>query len=87
MRGCGDQVGMYTLTCHVNYTGSDGERRHAPQYFKFPALNPVSVRTKACPSSLQIPFSNPLPPHGWLYQVHLAEFRILTWGDSFGLQP
>lgn len=47
----GGQVGQYMLTCHVNYTGGDGERRYDPQYFKFQALNPVSVRTKASPCS------------------------------------
>jgi hypothetical protein len=34
------------LMCMAVYTDPDGERKYLPQYFKFIAANPLSVRTK-----------------------------------------
>ncbi|BBN02599.1 trafficking protein particle complex subunit 13 [Marchantia polymorpha subsp. ruderalis] len=40
------ELGQHTLVCIAVYTDSDGERKYLPQYFKFLATNPLSVRTK-----------------------------------------
>ncbi|KAG0613204.1 hypothetical protein M758_6G085200 [Ceratodon purpureus] len=40
------ELGPHTLVCMAVYTDSDGERKYLPQYFKFLASNPLSVRTK-----------------------------------------
>ncbi|CAM6096380.1 unnamed protein product [Calypogeia fissa] len=40
------ELGPHTLVCMAVYTDSDGERKYLPQYFKFMASNPLSVRTK-----------------------------------------
>eukprot|EP00873_Tetraselmis_striata_P026048 jgi/Tetstr1/446312/TSEL_033855.t1 len=40
------ELGAHTLVCSAVYTSGDGERKYLPQYFKFPAHNPLSVRTK-----------------------------------------
>jgi hypothetical protein len=36
----------FRLVCMAVYTDWDGERKYLPQYFKFMASNPLSVRTK-----------------------------------------
>eukprot|EP00982_Pelagococcus_subviridis_P009708 30939-Pelagococcus_subviridis.AAC.4 len=43
------ELGAHTLVCGVVYTDADGERKYAPQYFKFNAANPLAVRTKVRP--------------------------------------
>jgi hypothetical protein len=40
------ELGAHTLICSATYTDPDGDRKHLPQYFKFLASNPLSVRTK-----------------------------------------
>jgi len=40
------ELGSHTLVCMAVYTDADGERKYLPQYFKFLASNPLSVRTK-----------------------------------------
>lgn len=40
------ELGPHTLVCSTVYTSTDGERKYMPQYFKFSASNPLSVRTK-----------------------------------------
>lgn len=40
------ELGPHTLVCMAVYTDVDGERKYLPQYFKFMASNPLSVRTK-----------------------------------------
>lgn len=40
------ELGPHTLVCMAVYTDADGERKYLPQYFKFMASNPLSVRTK-----------------------------------------
>ncbi|CAM6041022.1 unnamed protein product [Sphagnum compactum] len=40
------ELGPHTLVCMAVYTDWDGERKYLPQYFKFMASNPLSVRTK-----------------------------------------
>ncbi|KAL3677934.1 hypothetical protein R1sor_020890 [Riccia sorocarpa] len=40
------ELGPHTLVCIAVYTDSDNERKYLPQYFKFMATNPLSVRTK-----------------------------------------
>lgn len=35
-----------SLMCMAVYTDPEGERKYLPQYFKFVASNPLSVRTK-----------------------------------------
>ena len=40
------EVGAHTLVCSTVYTTPEGERKFLPQYFKFSAANPLSVRTK-----------------------------------------
>ena len=40
------EFGAHTLVCSTVYTDADGERKYLPQYFKFTAANPISVRTK-----------------------------------------
>lgn len=42
------ELGPHTLVCSTVYTSADGERKYMPQYFKFSASNPLSVRTKVC---------------------------------------
>ena len=37
---------QFRLVCMAVYTDADGERKYLPQYFKFLASNPLSVRTK-----------------------------------------
>ncbi|KAE8708883.1 putative LRR receptor-like serine/threonine-protein kinase [Hibiscus syriacus] len=40
------ELGAHTLVCTALYNDSDGERKYLPQFFKFVAANPLSVRTK-----------------------------------------
>eukprot|EP00249_Psilotum_nudum_P015749 c25502_g1_i4 orf=461-1648(-) len=40
------ELGPHTLVCMAAYTDPEGERKYLPQYFKFVASNPLSVRTK-----------------------------------------
>lgn len=40
------ELGPHTLVCMAVYTDADAERKYLPQYFKFMASNPLSVRTK-----------------------------------------
>lgn len=40
------ELGPHTLMCMAVYTDPEGERKYLPQYFKFVASNPLSVRTK-----------------------------------------
>ncbi|KAH7306725.1 hypothetical protein KP509_22G026700 [Ceratopteris richardii] len=40
------ELGAHTLMCMAVYTDPEGERKCLPQYFKFTASNPLSVRTK-----------------------------------------
>uniref|UniRef100_A0A7S1T4R9 Trafficking protein particle complex subunit 13 n=1 Tax=Tetraselmis chuii TaxID=63592 RepID=A0A7S1T4R9_9CHLO len=40
------ELGAHTLVCCATYSSGEGERKYLPQYFKFPAHNPLSVRTK-----------------------------------------
>eukprot|EP00850_Spirogloea_muscicola_P016306 SM000131S26736 [mRNA] locus=s131:235600:240083:- [translate_table: standard] len=41
-----EQALLYRLVCSAVYTDKEGERKHLPQFFKFMASNPLSVRTK-----------------------------------------
>lgn len=40
------ELGPHTLMCMAVYIDPEGERKYLPQYFKFVASNPLSVRTK-----------------------------------------
>eukprot|EP00891_Asterochloris_glomerata_P000556 jgi/Astpho2/556/fgenesh1_pm.00012_%23_2_t len=40
------ELGSHTLACSVSYTTAEGGRKYLPQYFKFVASNPISIKTK-----------------------------------------
>lgn len=40
------ELGAHTLICSAAYVDPEEERKYLPQYFKFLASNPLSVRTK-----------------------------------------
>eukprot|EP00271_Cylindrocystis_brebissonii_P015586 TRINITY_DN38520_c0_g1_i1.p1 TRINITY_DN38520_c0_g1~~TRINITY_DN38520_c0_g1_i1.p1 ORF type:complete len:454 (-),score=82.78 TRINITY_DN38520_c0_g1_i1:56-1417(-) len=40
------ELGAHTLVCSATYIDPNGEQKFLPQYFKFVASNPLSVRTK-----------------------------------------
>ncbi|GMH44434.1 hypothetical protein BSKO_12386 [Bryopsis sp. KO-2023] len=43
------ELGSHTLICTSQYTSQDGDRKICPQYFRFSASSPLSLRTKVRP--------------------------------------
>lgn len=68
------ELGPHTLMCMAVYTDPEGERKYLPQYFKFVASNPLSVRTKVRSvqdsTFLEACIENHTKAHLFMDQVH-----------------
>lgn len=68
------ELGPHTLMCMAVYTDPEGERKYLPQYFKFVASNPLSVRTKVRTvkesTFLEACIENHTKAHLFMDQVH-----------------
>lgn len=75
------ELGPHTLMCMAVYTDPDGERKYLPQYFKFVAANPLSVRTKVRTvkenTFLEACIENHTKAHLFMDQVHFEP--ALPW--------
>lgn len=58
------------------YTDADGERKYLPQYFKFMASNPLSVRTKVLHFSLYFAHPDVSCSSLWLFNASDRAFLL-----------
>lgn len=67
------------------YTDADGERKYLPQYFKFMASNPLSVRTKVLllqvenllvGNALQRPLLSGMFIFCWIFVITKSRVRL-----------